>query len=98
MAHATTKTLPREQSRPKERLMPLFRVLLHNDDVNDMVYVVATIMELVALSQVDATQRMLEAHHKGVALLLVTHKERAELLVEQFASKGLTVTLEPDES
>jgi len=29
--------------------------------------------------------------------LLVTHKERAELYVEQFASFTLTVTCEPDE-
>jgi ATP-dependent Clp protease adaptor protein ClpS len=33
----------------------------------------------------------------GVALVLVTHKERAELYVEQFASKRLTVTIEPAE-
>ena len=33
----------------------------------------------------------------GVALLLVTHKERAELYADQFQSKGLTVTIEPAE-
>ena len=33
----------------------------------------------------------------GVALLLTTHKERAELYQEQFQSKGLTVTIEPAE-
>ena len=32
----------------------------------------------------------------GAALLLVTHRERAELYVEQFASMGLTTTCEPD--
>ena len=30
-------------------------------------------------------------------MLLVTHKERAELYQEQFESKGLTVTIEPAE-
>lgn len=98
MSEMTTKTLPRHETRTKVRLLPRYRVLLHNDDVNDMVYVVCTIMELVNLDQIEATQRMLEAHHKGISLLIVTHKERAELLMDQFASKGLTVTIEPEEN
>ena len=36
------------------------------------------------------------AHKTGVSLILVTHREHAELLQEQFASKRLTVTIEPD--
>jgi ATP-dependent Clp protease adaptor protein ClpS len=98
MSEMTSKLLPRHETRTKVRLLPRYRVLLHNDDVNDMVYVVCTIMELVNLNQVEATQRMFEAHHKGIALLLITHKERAELLMDQFASKGLTVTIEPEET
>ena len=34
------------------------------------------------------------AHNTGLALLLTTHRERAELYVEQFHSKKLTVTIE----
>jgi ATP-dependent Clp protease adaptor protein ClpS len=87
----------RTQPRPKHqtRKLPPYRVLLHNDDVNDMTYVVRTIMELVHLSLPIATQRMMEAHNRGLALLCVTHKERAELYVDQFASRKLTVTIEP---
>jgi len=40
---------------------------------------------------------MTEAHKTGVALLLVTHKERAELYAEQFATFKITVTIEPAE-
>ena len=76
--------------------MPLWKVLLHNDDKNEMVFVVQTIIELTHLNQHDAKERMLEAHKNGVSLLLVTSKERAELYVEQFHSKGLVVTIEPD--
>lgn len=90
-----TKTLTREKT--KFQQLPPYKVLLHNDDVNDMGYVVRTIMELVHLNQQDAQLRMWEAHTTGVALLLVTHKERAELVAEQFASKKLTVTIEPAE-
>jgi ATP-dependent Clp protease adapter protein ClpS len=40
-------------------------------------------------------ERTIEAHDAGVALLLVTHRERAELIQEQFQTRGLTVTIEP---
>jgi ATP-dependent Clp protease adaptor protein ClpS len=78
--------------------LPMWKVLLHNDDKNDMVFVVMTIVELTPLNQHDAKDRMLEAHKNGVALLLITHKERAELYKDQFQSKGLAVTIEPDNS
>ena len=83
-------------ARPKRRQLPPWRVLLHNDDVNDAVFVVHTITELTSLRREEATLRMVEAHKTGVALLLSTHREHAELLVEQFQSKKLTVTIEPD--
>ena len=88
------------KSKPKPKLpgmMPPWKVLLHNDDVNAMEFVIVTIIELTALNQQEAVLRTLEAHETGVALLLVTHKERAELYQEQFKSKGLTVTIEADE-
>jgi ATP-dependent Clp protease adapter protein ClpS len=56
-----------------------------------------TIVELTTLNEQDAKLRTLEAHETGVALLLTTHKERAELYKDQFESKGLTVTIEPAE-
>jgi ATP-dependent Clp protease adaptor protein ClpS len=88
-----TRTQPRQKS--EARQLPPYRVLLHNDDVNEMTYVVRAIMELVHLSLAIATQRMMEAHSRGLTLLCVTHKERAELYIDQFASKKLTVTIEP---
>ena len=86
-----------EAAPPEPKPLPPWKVLLHNDQVNEMLYVVETIVELTALSATAATQRMLEAHKAGVALLLTTHKERAELYKDQFTSKGLTVTIEADE-
>jgi ATP-dependent Clp protease adaptor protein ClpS len=99
-ATATVKPKRRTRRAPKKtppRHLPPWKVLLHNDDKNDVVYVVKTIMELTPLREQEATMRMLEAHNTGVALLLTTHKERAELYREQFHSKGLTVTIEPTE-
>ena len=85
-----------EVAAPREKTLPPFKVLLHNDDVNEFVYVVATIVELTPLTAEEAFACTLEAHENRVSLLLVTHKERAELYCEQFASRRLTVTTEPD--
>lgn len=97
---AATKTKPkksRKKSPAKKPPQPLppWKVLLHNDDVNAVDFVVQTIVVLTPLNLEDAVQRTLEAHKSGVALLLTTHKERAELYRDQFMSKGLTVTIEP---
>ncbi|MCK4873131.1 MAG: ATP-dependent Clp protease adaptor ClpS [Phycisphaerales bacterium] len=84
-------------TRTPPKPLPPWRVLLHNDDVNEAGYVVETIASLTPIRRGEAIQRMLEAHTKGIALLLVTHRERAELYAEQFMSKRLTVTIEPSD-
>ena len=97
-ATAKPKRAPRKAPQKKPpRPMPLWKVLLHNDDKNDILFVVRTVLELTPLNENEAEQRTIEAHKSGVALLLTTHKERAELYQEQFTSKGLTVTIEPTE-
>jgi ATP-dependent Clp protease adapter protein ClpS len=55
---------------------------------------VQSVVELTPLTIERSVQAMLEAHKSGVALLLVTHKERAELYCEQFRTKKLIVTME----
>lgn len=90
-----TITTPRPAPPRVDRLPP-WRVLLHNDDVNDFEFVIATVIELTALAPEEAVVRTLEAHESGLALLLCTHREHAELLQEQFTSKRLTVTIEPE--
>ena len=97
---ATAKPKRAKKSSPKQKppqMLPPWKVLLHNDDQNEMGYVVNTIRELTTLNEQDAKQRTLEAHETGVALLVTTHKERAELYKDQFVSKGLVVTIEPAE-
>ncbi len=82
-------------AKPRPRQLPPYRLILVNNVAADMMFVVRTIMELTRLCRAEATHKMWEAHHCGRSLLLVTHRERAELYVEQFADKGLTVTIEP---
>lgn len=94
-AFPATTVLPESARLP--RVLPPYRVILHNDDVNSIEHVVKTILKLTPLKLREAVERTIEAHENGCSLLLVTGRERAELYVEQFASCGLTVTCEPDE-
>lgn len=86
-----------ETTQPVLDRLPPFKVILHNDHVNDMMYVVETICDLTPLNPHTATHAMMEAHKTGAALLLTTHRERAELYIEQFKSKRLNVSIEPAE-
>lgn len=93
-APAKPKGKPATKPGPVD-VLPPWRVLLHNDDHNDMGYVASSILELTPLKEFEAVRKMFEAHQRGLALLLTTHKERAELYRDQFKSKGLKVTIEP---
>ncbi len=81
--------------KPRSQQPPPYKVILHNDGAHDLMFVVRTVMELTRLCREEATHKMWEAHHYGRSLLLITYRERAELYVEQFAARGLTVTIEP---
>ena len=93
---AKSAALPEVQQDRRVQQLPPYRVILHNDDVNSFEHVIVTILRLTHLNEHDAIERTVEAHETGTALLLVTHRERAELYVEQFASCSLTVTCEPE--
>lgn len=83
-----------EKPAPKIEQLPPWKVILHDDDVNTAEYIVKKLQEITRLTEDIAEQRTLEAHKKGLALLLITHMERAELFVEMFASCGIDVTTE----
>jgi len=86
---------PATRQQPLQRQLPRYKVVLQQNGDVDLMFVVRTVMELTRLCRAEATHKMWEAHHCGRSVLLVTWKERAELYVEQFASKGLIVTIEP---
>lgn len=97
---ATLVTPARKPAPPKQKpkQLPPYKVLLHNDDVNTFEHVVKSIRRLTTLTTQEALIKALEAHEDGVSMLLVTHRERAELFAEQFASLSMTVTIEPAEA
>ncbi len=77
---------------------PKYKVLLHNDPVNSMEYVITTLREVVPqLSEQDATAIMLEAHNSGVGLVIVCDLEPAEFYSESLKSKGLSSSIEKED-
>ncbi|MBL8795882.1 MAG: ATP-dependent Clp protease adaptor ClpS [Planctomycetia bacterium] len=85
---------PKTQSQQTGQL-PRYRLVLHHDPQLELMFIVRTVMELTRLCRAEATHKMWEAYHGGRSVLLATYKERAELYVEQFADRGLTVSIEP---
>ena len=70
-------------------------VLLHNDDHHDMEYVVDSLCKAVdTLSTQDATEIMIEAHVKEVAIVGSWRLELAEYYRDRIQTFGLTVTIE----
>lgn len=81
-------------ARPRVDRLPPFAVVLHNDEVNEMVFVVHAVAELARVPVEQAFECMIEAHQEGQAVVLRTHREHAELVCERFQSKGLLATVE----
>ena len=89
-----TAVIDREVQRVR-KVSPKYKVLLHNDPVNTMDYVVDTLRQVVPqLSEQDALSIMLETHNSGVGLVIVCDLEPAEFYSESLKAKGLTSTIE----
>jgi ATP-dependent Clp protease adaptor protein ClpS len=88
-------TPPEEGTEHKERILPPWSVVLHNDDHNEMFYVVRSLIKSVPnLGTTRATQIMLEAHKHGKAIVTTCPLELAELYRDRLESFGLTATIE----
>ena len=86
---------PQELTERLELFVPRYLVMLHNDDVNEMGYVVRSLVKCVpALSTQRAEEIMLEVHNNGRAVVIVCPLEQAELYRDRLTSCRLTTTIE----
>lgn len=90
----TTRVVPKAEN--ETHLSPLYRVLLHNDDINTMDHVVRSLIQVFRFDVAEATAVMREAHEKGVALCAREPKERAEFHRDQLRSFSLAASIEPE--
>lgn len=92
---APTKPEIETPARPLSEILPPYVVILHNDDHNEMFFVVqALITSVPGLTRGRATRVMLEAHLRGKAAVTTCPLELAELYRDRLASFGLTATIE----
>ena len=93
-ASPDTKTAPRIGR--EAVVMPLYRVLLHNDDVNSMEHVVKALRQVFKFEEQECVRIMIEAHSNGIALCTVEPLEQAELHRDQLRAFSLAATIEPE--
>jgi ATP-dependent Clp protease adaptor protein ClpS len=99
---APTRTIVRtlrseDEVRAFLRLLPRYRVLLYNDDVNSCDHVIASLLRVVpALSASEAERITQEAHTMGCAAVIVCLKEQAEHYRAGLRRQLLVSTIEPE--
>jgi ATP-dependent Clp protease adaptor protein ClpS len=71
-------------------------VIVWNDPINLMSYVVFVFQKLFGYSKEKATTLMLDVHHKGRAVVSSGSREKAELDVFRLHEHGLWATLQQD--
>ncbi len=78
--------VPESETEEKTALAPQWKVLLHDDDVTTIEFVISLLKKIFHKAQAEAVRLTYEIHHTGSALIVVTNFERAELYVEQVRS------------
>jgi len=94
----STQIIEKRDTTVVRKPAPRYRVLLHNDDYNGMDYVVMALIQTVpSLSQPQAIDIMMSAHHDGTALVITVAMEPAEFYSEMLKSHGLSSSIEPED-
>ena len=89
------ETRPDIGTQPRTEILPPWKVILHNDDHNEMLHVVQSLVKSVpGLGRMRAVEIMFEAHNRGQAVVVTCPLELAELYRERLESFGLTATIE----
>ncbi len=91
---------PVEVQKPSSKDVPLderpWVVIVWNDPINLMSYVVLVFQKLFGYDRAKATELMLDVHHKGRAVVSSGTREKAELDVFRLHEHGLWATMRQD--
>jgi len=85
---------PARRSRAHSEPVTPWNVVVWNDPVNLMSYVVWVFRRLFGHSLEEATRLMLAVHNEGRAVVATAPREQAELHVQRLHHHGLWATLE----
>jgi ATP-dependent Clp protease adaptor protein ClpS len=92
------QTLPSSDTRTELALEGPWRVVVLNDPVNLMSYVVLVFKKVFGFDEQTARRKMLEVHERGRSIVWSGLREKAEAYVYTLQQWHLTAVLEPDEA
>jgi ATP-dependent Clp protease adaptor protein ClpS len=90
-------TPTKTDERTEVRLLRPWKVIVHDDPVNLMVYVTHVFMRIFGYPRPHAERLMLEVHHQGRSIVWTGDRERAEVYVIKLHAAHLLATMEPVE-
>jgi len=92
------ETLPAPVETTREKVKEAFEknwnVIVWNDPVNQMSYVVFVFMKVLGFPKEKAAKHMLAVHKLGKSVVATESREKAEFYHQQIQAHGLNVTIE----
>ncbi len=98
MPDSHSQTRPDPRGATELQLEDAWRVVVLNDPVNLMSYVVMVFKKVLGFDETKARRHMLEVHEQGRSVVWIGHRETAEAHVFTLQQWHLTAVLEPDET
>ena len=71
-----------------------YTLVLHNDEVNDMIHVVLALYEICGLNNEEAMKVMMEAHNKGKAVAKSGSEDEMIIMKSALNNRGIESTVE----
>ena len=96
VAETKTRKTPRAAKAPASSLSEVWRVVVLNDPVNRMSYVVMVLRRVFGFAEERARKHMLEIHEKGRSVLWSGTREQAEAHVFALQQWHLTAVVQPE--
>jgi len=91
-SHAPSK--PAEEQAPSTPTLGQLTLILHDDPANTLSETVEALVRVAKRSFTEASAIAYQAHKHGSTPLLQTHREHAEVLIQQLGKQNLTVSID----
>ena len=98
MPEPRTSTRTETRTSTESQVDDAWRVVVLNDPVNLMSYVVMVFKKVLGFNETKARKHMLEVHEQGRSVVWIGVRETAEAHVFTLQQWHLTAVLEPDET
>jgi ATP-dependent Clp protease adaptor protein ClpS len=98
LAQTKTRPSPGAATAAQTQLAAVWRVVVLNDPVNLMSYVVMVFKKVFGFDEMRARKHMLEVHEQGRSIVWTGVREQAEAYVFALQQWHLTAVIEADES